>query len=320
MQSLRRRLPPQSTLLAFEAAARLGSFTKAAVELGITQAAVSLAVRQLEGLLGQPLFHRQHRAIQLTDGGRRLFNDVSIGLGHIAGAVDALRRQRQDGPVSLSVSTAFATHWMLPRLARFKQILPDVELNLRTSDQDVDLMQEGVQLGIRRGAGDWGEYEAARFEDEVLLPICAPSFLRIAGRLQAPADLLRCHLIHLEEPFRPRPTWSDWFAAMAVQHRDQGDGLRVNDYAIVIAAALGGEGVALGWQHIVRHHLETGRLVAALDRRWTTGLGFYVVWPRGEALTANAAKVRDWIVAEGRAAPPLASAPRRPLAGLRRAP
>ncbi len=300
MQSLRRSLPPQAALLAFEAAARRGSFTRAADELGITQAAVSLAVRQLEGLLGQPLFHRQHRAIVLTDGGRRLYTDVTIGLGHIARSVEELRRQRQDGPVALAASTAFATHWMLPRLRRFKQALPQVELNLRTVDRDVDLLQEGVPLGIRHGDGRWPDCEAARFEDEVLVPVCAPSCLERIGPVAAAGDLARAPLIHLDEPFRPAATWADWFAAQGVAWRPRGEGMRANDYAIVVLAALAGEGVALGWLHLVRHHLETGRLVIPVDRRVTTDLGAYVVWPKGRPLGANATQVRDWFVAEGR--------------------
>lgn len=299
MHQLRRLIPSPSSLFSFEAAARLGSFTLAARELNVSQAAVSYAVRRLEEDLGVPLFHRQHKRIVLTENGQRFFNDVSLGLGHIGRAAADLRRLHDDRHVTLSASTAFASYWMLPRLVRFKQRFPDIDLRLQTTDKDLDLNAEGISLGVRRGQGDWPGYEAALFEAEEIDAVCSPGYLDQVGPLRGPADLPRCRLLHLEEPYRPRPTWTDWFRAFGVAYEDRGDGLRLNDYALVIHAAVDGQGVIMGWRHQTEHLIAEGRLVRAVDARYRSDYGFYLVWPKRLRLTPEIRAIRDWMLAEG---------------------
>jgi DNA-binding transcriptional LysR family regulator len=299
MQSLRRAIPSPTSLFAFEAAARLGSFTLAALELNVSQAAVSAAVRRLEQDLGTTLFVRAHRRIALTDNGRKFFGDVSIGLSHICRSADDLRRLHASGHVTLSVSTAFASYWMLPRLVGFKQRFPNIDMRLQTSDKDVDLTSEGISLGIRRGHGDWEGYAAALFEAEEIDAVCSPAYLEQVGPLDGPESLLRCRLLHLDEPFRPRPTWSDWLARFGVAYTDRGDGLRLNDYALVIHAALAGEGIIMGWRHLTEQLVREGRLVRAVEARYRSEHGFYVVWPRHLPLTDDILAIRDWLVEEG---------------------
>lgn len=297
MQPLRRLISSPSALFAFEAAARLGSFTQAAEELRVTQAAVSYSIKRLEATLGQPLFVRRHRRVELTETGERFYHDVSIGLAHIRRSAEAIRRQRADNHVTLSVSTAFANWWVLPRLAAFRAAHPHIDLRLQTTDKDVDLAAEGIALGIRRGKGNWPEYEAALFAREAIDPVCSPGYLTpLTTRPSSTADLKRLKLIHLDEPFRPRPSWSDWFAAQGVDYTDLGDGLRLNDYALVVQAALEGQGVALGWRHLTADLVARGLLVRVLDRTLETGLGFYLVWTRGKALADDAIAVRDWLL------------------------
>ncbi len=302
MRNLRTALPAPSALFAFEAAARLGSFTRAAAELGVSQAAVSYAVKQLETSLGLMLFQRQHRRVVLTEAGERFFQDVSIGLGHIRRSAEALRLRREPGHVTLSVSTAFASWWMLPRLARFRAAHPEIDLRLQTTDRDVDLAAENIELGVRRGGGDWPEYAAAFLAKEVIQPVCSPGYLRSVARPRTPADLISLKLVHLDEPFRPRPVWADWFDAQGVAYVDFGEGLRLNDYALVIQAALEGEGVALGWRHLTEALVARGALARPVPQPLVTGLGFHVVWPKTRPLTRDAETLRDWLVAEFAAA------------------
>lgn len=318
MNSLRQAIPSPTSLFAFEAAARLGSFTLAAQELNVSQAAVSYAVRRLETDLGTTLFTRAHRRIALTESGRKFYGDVSIGLSHICRSAEDLRRLHTSGHVTLSASTAFASYWMLPRLVGFKQRFPQVDMRLQTSDKDVDLNSEGISLGIRRGTGTWREYGSALFEVEEIDAVCSPAYLAQAGAPRAPADLLGCRLLHLDEPFRPRPTWADWFAHFGVDYVDRGDGLRLNDYALVIHAALAGEGIIMGWRHLTEHLVAEGRLVRAVTARYRSSYGFYVVWPRQLALTPDILAIRDWLVEEGhtcRRAPPGAPARAEARAG-----
>lgn len=144
MQNLRRLLPSAGNLIVFEAAGRLESFTRAADELAMTQAAVSYAIRALETQLGAVLFRRAHRAVHLSDAGRRFHAEVSAALEQIRRAAEEIRERGRDNIVTLAGSTAFASMWMLPRLSRFREDLPDIDLRIQTSDRDLDLRYEPV--------------------------------------------------------------------------------------------------------------------------------------------------------------------------------
>jgi DNA-binding transcriptional LysR family regulator len=295
MQSLRSLIASPSALFAFEAAGRHMSFTRAADELNVSQAAVSYSIKQLESALGQPLFIRRHRRIELTEAGERFFHDVSIGLAHIRRSADALQRERSEHHVTLSVSTAFASGWMLPRLSAFRADHPDIDLRLQTTDKDVDLAAEGISLGIRRGTGDWQAYESALLAREEIRPVCSPSYLATVPKPSRPSDLVGLRLIHLDEPFRPAPTWADWFAAQGIDFSDKGDGMRLNDYAMVIQAALEGGGVALGWRYLTDDYVARRLLTYPIAHNLRTSFGFYVVWPHGAQLSADAVATRDWL-------------------------
>jgi len=300
MRSLRQLLPSPGALFVFEAAARRGSFTLAGEELGMSQAAVSYAIKQLEGALGTALFLRRHRAVELTEAGERFYNDVSIGLAYIRRSAENLGRLRADDHVTLSVSTAFASYWILPRLVEFRRDLPDIDLRLQTSDKDVDLAAEGIPLGIRRGKGDWSEYETSLLAPEEIMALASPGYLAAAGRPKGLEGLARYRLIHLEEPFRPRPTWGDWFEAFGVTFRDDGEGLRLNEYALALQAALEGQGVTLGWRHVTARLVKSGLLVQVVPEVFDSGCGFYVAWPRVRPLACDAERVRDWLLAQPR--------------------
>ena len=302
MKLLRRLVPAPGTLLIFEAAARLGSFTRAAEDLGMTQAAVSYGIRRLEGSLGVALFIRDHRMVRLTEIGEHFFRGVSLGLGQIQQSVAAIQRMQADRHVTLSVSTAFASLWMLPRLQQFHAAHPDIDLRFLATDRDVDVAADGIALGIRRGMGDWPGYEAAHFAAERIYPVCTAAYLRDAlgraGECQANlrlADLARLDLIHLEEPHRYRPSWTEWFQAMGLRFADGGEGLRLNDYALIVQATLEGQGVALGWDHLVHDLVARGTLVRPVEQAWDTGAGFWLLW--AGPLTAEAEKGRRWLLA-----------------------
>ena len=151
METLRSLLPSINGLVVFEAAGRLGSFTAAARELRMTQAAVSYAVNRLEEHLGTPLFLREHRRVRLSEAGERFFADVSIGLTHIRRSAQDLRAVATGGHVTLSCSTAFAAFWMVPRMAQLRVDLPHIDLRIQTADGDLDLLGEGIAMAVRAG-------------------------------------------------------------------------------------------------------------------------------------------------------------------------
>jgi DNA-binding transcriptional LysR family regulator len=307
MQNLRSLISSPSALFSFEAAARHESFTRAAQELNVSQAAISAAIKGLEAALGVALFHRSHKRIELSEAGKRFYSDVAIGLGHIARSAETIHQLAGDRHVTLSTSTAFASHWMIPRLPSFRAQHPEIDLRLQTSDRDTELDPEAAMLAIRRAPKGFAAatpiYDATFFAEEELFPVCSPSYLAQTGAIRDLKAMAGRKLIHLEEPFRPRPTWRDWFQSQRHDFHDDGEGLRLNDYALVVQAAIGGQGIAMGWAHIVDFALRQGLLVKALDRSWKTGQQFSVITPKSTALApdvmADVVAVRDWILAAG---------------------
>lgn len=296
MQNLRRLLPSAGNLVIFEAAGRLASFTAAAAELGMTQAAVSYAIRNLEAELGVVLFTRAHRRVALTGAGQRFHADVSLGLAHIRKSAEAISAAKSEAHVTLSVSNAVAALWMVPRLQEARAALPGIELRLHTSDRDLDIVSENIPLGIRGGdPALWPAYHARLFAKEEIIAVAAPSYIARHGLPSEVRTLTNHSLIHLEEPWRPAPTWSEWLASAGVALPSRNRGLVINDYVSVIQAALDGQGVALGWRHLIELLVAEGRLIQVTNYVMHTGLAFHVVWQKDRPLSANAEKVRDWL-------------------------
>ncbi|KSV76504.1 LysR family transcriptional regulator [Sinorhizobium sp. GW3] len=301
MENLRRLLPSAASLIVFEAAGRHQNFTRAANELGMTQAAVSYAVRGLEEQLGVPLFHRVHRAVELTEAGEKFHADVSVGLSRIQKSAEDIRAKGRETNVTLAASTAFASMWMLPRLNRMREDLPEIDLRIQTSVRDLDLEEEPIPLGIRGGdPSHWPRYHAALLADEVVNAVATPAYIERHGLPKTAADLPRHNLIHLEEPVRRACDWTEWFASAGLAYPKQARRLSINDYVLVIQAVLSGEGVALGWEHLIYPQIRSGALVSVAGHVLKTGLAFYVVWPRSRELNAQAKRVRDWLLDEGR--------------------
>jgi DNA-binding transcriptional LysR family regulator len=296
MEALRQLVPSINSLVVFEAAGRLASFSAAARELGMTQAAVSYAVGRLELQLATSLFVREHRRVRLTEAGQRFHADVSLGLSHIHKSAQSLRSAAAGDHVTLSASAAFAAYWMAPRLQQFREDLPGVDLRIQTSDRDLDLISEGIPLGIRGGdPQDWPGYASEIIAPEEIYPVCGTSY---AARFGAPetVDALRTHrLIHVEEAYRPAATWDDWFGSAGIGQRLPPDGLRINDYVSVIQAAIEGQGVALGWNHLVERLVARGLLLRLTSQTLVTGKSFYVTWQKDVRLSGQAQDVRDWL-------------------------
>lgn len=297
MQTLRHLLPSASSLIVFEAAGRLSSFTAAGRELGMTQAAVSYAVKGIEEQLGVALFQRRHRQVRLTEAGERFLADVTLGLSHIRKSAEEMRALGAGRHVTLSASTAFASFWMMPRLQKLRDELPGIDLRIQTADRDLDLAAEGIPLGVRGGTeAELPDYELMPIADEAIFAVAGPSYLARAGMPATPADLVSHRLIHLEEPFRPATDWQEWLQSAGVT-RPPPRGLVINDYALVIQAVMEGEGIALGWRHLTERLISRGLLVRVTDHVLATGASFHVAWPKTRELSDGVRKVRDWLVA-----------------------
>ena len=300
--------PTINSLIAFEAAARTGSFTRAAQELAISQPAVSHAMRLLEAELGVALFERRHKGVETTGAGRYLLEQVGLGLALIDQGLREVRTMNQAHQVTLAVSTATATWWLLPRIARFKQEHPEVELRCITTDTDLDLDRERIDLAITLGAGASAGQERWHFVDEEVFPVCSPAYLQRVGPLTDLGALSRTTLLHLEERYKPRLDWPGWLARFGVTLAGGTKQFSFNDYSVVLQAALEGQGVALGWRHIVAPLLAQGLLARPLAQSVTTDQPMYIVASKSGVLRPDAMHLRDWLIAEARSSQPVAPA------------
>ena len=284
-------------LRVFHAAARTGSFTGAARILGVGQPAVSHAMRKLERDLSDPLFERNPTGVSLTPAGRQLFDAVDEAFGVIDEAVEVARRgSGVPATVTLSVSTSLATYWLLPRLALFKRAHDGIDLRVITSDDDRGPARETADLWIPLGPEQWPDDRAWAFATEELFPVAAPGLAAEVGELP-PCRMLEAPLLHLEERYEPRFDWYRWFEEMCCPVDARLPGARSNDYSLIVHAALEGQGVAIGWRHIVRPLLAEGRLVRVGSASVVTDSPFRLL-ARSPRLSAEVAALRDWLVAE----------------------
>ncbi len=289
---------PLSMLTSFDAAARHGSFTVAARELGVGQPAISHAVRRLENDLGTPLFRRMHRGVELTESGQILADAVRQGLATIADGLDELGRRHRtsEATVTIGTSTATAVHWLIPRLAQFKLTAPSIDVQCVTSDTNAfDL--ETVDLFIPVGRGSWAHRDRWPIATELVYPICSPGFARTLGPPPVVLDVLAgATLLHVQERHRSRLTWPQWMAAVGAS-MPGGHGVTVaNDYTVLLKAVQSGHGVALGWHHIVADLVESGALVRPVAEQVETGRLIYLHAPPGTSRSPKVEMVRDWLV------------------------
>ena len=303
MQTLRNTLPPLEPLVAFEAAARLESFTLAAAELNITQAAVSQRIRTLEQALGTALFERAHRAVRLTASGREYQHTVSLALTHLANATREIRGAPQTARLTVAADQSIAAMWLMPRLPKFLERHPETPVRLIASDTEADCLAGDVDLTIIHGAGDWAGYGATCLFEEEVFPVCSPDHLARCGPVAGAADLTGSVLLDLEDTNWNWMNWRMWLTEQGVDLPSGDRHLRINSYPLIIEAARNGQGMALGWRHLVDDALLDGTLVRPLDRSVRTRFGYYILWPDGGEAADAAAAFRDWALEESRAQP-----------------
>jgi LysR family transcriptional regulator, glycine cleavage system transcriptional activator len=296
MNRLRAQLPPVSSLLAFETAGRLLSFTRAAAELNVTQAAISRQMRTLEDHLGCAMFHRRHRAVQLTADGTRLHQAITMGLNHIAVTTAELQRASRGAQLAIGSTLAFAAFWLMPRLTRFRAEFPEVELRLISSDKNLDFTGDGVDVAFRYGDGNWPGATATLLFEEEVFPVCSPGFLHRHPRLTERADLADCTQLDVEGVDPSWMTWDQWLASSGVHAEHDRRRVHFNNYPLLVQAAVDGHGLALGWRYYVDDLLLRGALVRPIPATLRSGRGFYLVLPEAAAVSADIRTFRDWLL------------------------
>lgn len=294
------RLPSLELLLTFEAAARHLSFTRAAEERFVTQSAVSRQIRALEDELGVQLFRRAHRSVTLTEEGGLLEAACTETFERLRETVARLRGPRRRRVLTLSTTPGMASLWLIPRLSRFVRRQPEVDLRLDVSFERRDLVQDAIDVAIRLGRVDAPEGE--KLFDEEILPVCSPSLLGpYAPPLQQPTDLAGHTLLRLSDVRRgPLQDWEPWLRAMGLAELEPAASLSFSNYDEVIAAAMLGQGVALGRRPLVDSLLEDGRLVAPFDAAVASPLAYFVLVDPASAVRPQTQALLRWLKEEAR--------------------
>lgn len=287
-----RPLPPPAWLRTFEAAARHMSFTQAADELHVTQSAVSQQIRLLEDRLGEPLFHRLPRSIQLTEAGKAYLPVVRDAFEQLSLATEQVFGYARTELVTIRATPGFGEFWLAPRLGDLYASHPDVEVRVTSTIWNAEFMEAGVDLEVRYGTDEWPELETRRLTREYLVPVCAPS---IADRLGGnPRRLADERLLHVDGF---RNGWAEWLQhADAAGAVDAGRGSHFDTAILPIRLACEGLGIALGRWSLVERHIHDGRLVQPFPVSMPVDEAFYVTWPSDEPLRPEATVLRDWML------------------------
>ncbi len=295
MTGRRKRLPPLTGLMVFEAAARLRSFTQAADELGVTQAAVSRQIHLLESALGFPLFKRLHRRIELTEKGVDLSAAATSAFDLLADTVSEITKGEAVEQLVISTTVSFSQLWLMPKVSSFSRAYPDIKLRIISQDKRANIEDGKADLSIRYGNGSWPDGRAEfLFSDEVF-PVCTPDYASQIGSLSDPAELLGFPLITYDADDPSWISWNEWFAAFSIDARKARYGMRCSFYTDSIQAALSGQGIALGWSRLVDDLLKQNRLVRVLPHATPTRNGYFIVLPRTRSPSWPVTAFGEWI-------------------------
>lgn len=296
MRNLASQLPPLKSLVAFEAAARHLSLTRAGEELRISREAVSRQIRVLEDHLGVKLFDRLHRAVALTLSGRKFELVVRKSLENIAGVTGEILHPGESRKVSVSATIALASFWLTPRLADFRQHFPETEIHVAISDKPRDLAAEEIDAGLVYGDGNWPGLNAHRLFDIHSFPVCSPEYLRNAPPLEKAEDLLNHSLINLDGMTHTTEDWPRWLEEQNVAVPDSFRLLGFDSYDNVIQSALDGQGIALGFSGLLTRYLDEGRLLQPIEGSLTMGQAVFLVVLATIKAPPQVQQFIDWVL------------------------
>jgi LysR family glycine cleavage system transcriptional activator len=287
------RLPPLAAVRTFEVAGRLQNFSRAAEELGLTQAAVSYQIRQLEDRLGRALFVREKGRVRLSETGQRLLPAISNAFAMMGDAFAALGSDETD-VLTIDAMTTFGGTWLSARIGGFQLAYPDLAVRMSMNNELVDFDATNVDVAIRVGRGQWPGLRSDFLYRSHVTPMCAPAFLG-ANRIERPEDLLRVDRLAPNDPW-----WAGWLAAAGVdtvpprQHR----GIELDSQLQEASAVQGGYGIALMTPLLWRAELDAGRLVQPFTTLYQPGTAHFLVHRENRVGVRKIERFREWLHAE----------------------
>jgi len=290
------KLPPLNSIRAFEAAARTGSFTAAARELGVTSSAVSMQVRNLEKFLAKKLFVRSNNRITITDAGMAVYQGSATALSGIAEITERLLESDKQARLVISVVSSLAERWLTPRLAEFYRSEPGIGVEVRVENQPVDIAHNRIDLRLTYGRHHYPDFRALKLFTDEVTPMLAPRFPVSAGSIEDFSHIPDTQLIHVDwgENFVSQPSWSDWFSLVGISRNPEiRKGIKVATSSLAIAMADKGLGVALGQKQLAWAELESGALLAPFAQTLTLAQPYYAITTYASSTDKSLSKLLD---------------------------
>ena len=289
----RRLLPTIGELVAFESAGRHGSFTRAGLELNLTQSAISRQIRLLEDQIGAALFERVRQRVVLTAAGRIYLSEVSRVLQQLNDATRQVMSQAGAAAIlNVAVLPSFATRWLMPRMAEFTSLHPDTTINFASRIKPFDFTAEPFDAAILYGAPIYPNVIAHHLWDEYIVPVCSPAF-KEKHQIRSPEDLTRVVLLH--QVTRPM-AWMNWFDSVGIDSALGGRGPTYEHFAMIVQAAVGGLGAALVPRFLAEDELCSGRLELLFDHSLKSDGAYYIFVPEINASSPPVRRFVDWVL------------------------
>ncbi|WMC11645.1 transcriptional regulator GcvA [Oceanimonas pelagia] len=290
-------LPPMNSLIVFEAAARHLSFTLAANELSVTQGAISRQIRQLEEYLGKDLFVRANRNISLTPTGMQYYQTIYRALLDVAQATGEIKKWQGEQQITVATTNAMAALWLLPKVAAFQREHGEVDLRILASDQVTDFRRLDCDIALFYCRLPPAEMKVTRLFPEEVFPVCSPGYLERTRDWGSPEELFSRTLLYLDESQRDWLTWQEWFEQVGWSNIQPRNRININNYPMLIQAAVNGQGIALAWGSLVDEYLENGALVRPVDTVLRTPASFCMLEPLNRGVVPNSVKLfRSWLL------------------------
>ena len=296
---LKKFMPSAQSLLIFEVAARHLNFTAAAKELGSTQSAVSQQIRGLEQQLELQLFKRIYRGVVLTDTGEQLYEAVESGFGQMTSCLERLQKTRSRQCINVATDFAFAAFWLLPRLPRFRELHPEVEVRIVTSQDQLDFTAQDTDISIVFAKGKPSNYRSHLLSIGTVFPVCSPSLLAQYGPIESHKKLATLPLLKLgDDGGHGWLNWRGFFNQRRSQVIPSEPVLTFNNYTLLVQAAIAGQGVGIGWGALVGDLVESGMLTALSAFSLTSDWDYYLVEANTQDMLPAKRHFVDWLLTE----------------------
>ena len=286
--------PSLNFLKTFESVARHLSFTLAAKELFITQAAVSHQIKVLEDYLGAKLFLRENRKVYLTSEGQKLLPSVVSGLQGISDSLESIRNYEKEDTLVVGVGSSFSANWLVHHLGKFYQSYPDINLHLKISNDDPEFEIDGTDLAVVWGQGKWSNYMFEQLMEVEFTPVCSPNLLKESYPLTTPEDLIHYPLLDVEG----YDVWKEWLEKAGIPEKKYRRRTIIRDSNVLIHSALNAHGIALSAVGIVQEYLDSGMLLRPFELSITAGGFFYLVYPEKSLRKPLVNLFKEWLVKE----------------------